>query len=194
MDHYFTNNNLKNKIKKIDVNINNTKFYYYTDNGVFSKKKIDFGTELLLTSFSFINKESKVLDIGTGTGVIGLYFAKQGFKIVDMVDINTRAIELAKKAAQDQNLTVNVYESDCYEKVENKYDYIITNPPIRAGNKVIYKILIEANDNLNKSGELWFVIRKKQGAETAIKRIKDIYNISIINKKTGFYVIKCKKR
>lgn len=192
MEHYFTNNeNLPSEIKKVNVLINNTDYYFYTDNGVFSKGKLDFGTELLLKNFKCNNpNKKKLLDIGCGCGPIGIYASKLGFK-VDMTDVNKRAIHLSKIALKEQMLEASVFESDAYENVNDKYDYVLSNPPIRIGKEKLYEILIKANDYLKKCGELWIVVRKKQGAESLIKDIKKNYGaVEIIAKKKGYYIVR----
>lgn len=191
MEHYFTNNiNLKSNIQKVSVIIKNTSYYFYTDNGVFSKGELDFGTMLLLENFKYSYPQgNSVLDIGCGCGPIGIYLSKLGFT-VDMTDINERALNLCKKASCEQELSNNIYLSDEYEKILKKYDYIISNPPIRVGKEKLYKILITAKEHLTENGELWIVIRKKQGADSVIRNMSKYYNISIICKKKGYYIIK----
>lgn len=192
MEQYFTNNkNLKSEIVKVSANINNISYYFYTDNGVFSKNEMDFGTELLLKTFKYnfsINK--KVLDMGCGAGPIGIYISKLGFD-VDMCDINKRAIHISKKAVKEQKLNANVFESDAYINVVYKYDYILSNPPIRVGKKKLYEIVMNAKDHLKENGEVWFVVRKDKGADSLVRDMKNVYNtVEIIEKKKGFYIIK----
>lgn len=192
MEQYFTNNkNLKSEIVKVSANINNISYYFYTDNGVFSKNEMDFGTELLLKTFKYnfsINK--KVLDMGCGAGPIGIYISKLGFD-VDMCDINKRAIHISKKAVKEQKLNANVFESDAYINVVYKYDYILSNPPIRVGKKKLYEIVMNAKDHLKENGEVWFVVRKDKGADSLVRDMKKVYNtVEIIEKKKGFYIIK----
>jgi 16S rRNA (guanine1207-N2)-methyltransferase len=71
---------------------------------------------------------------------------------------------------------------------------IVTNPPIRAGKEVVYKILLGAKDYLKSDGELWFVIRKNQGAKSALKDLETYYEMKIMDRSKGFYSIKAKKR
>ena len=193
MGHYFTNNeNLKENIEKVEVNINNINYYFYTDNGVFSKGELDFGTELLLKTFEYDLNKKKVLDIGCGCGPIGLYLSKLGFD-VDMTDVNLKAIELSKRSLDEQGLKANVFESDAYQNINDKYNYIVSNPPIRVGKEKLYEILIGAKDHLNRDGELWIVVRKKQGAESIIRDMQKTYDIvEIITKKKGFYIVRIK--
>lgn len=195
MSHYFTNEeNLKSEIKRVDVDIHSISYYFYTDNGVFSKGELDFGTELLLKTFEYKSnpQEKNVLDIGCGCGPIGIYTAKLGFT-VDMSDVNKRAIHLSKMALKEQNIKANVFESDAYENIDNKYDYIVSNPPIRVGKEKLYEIIMQAKDHLKDNGEIWIVVRKQQGAESLIRDMKKIYNsVEVIAKKKGFFIIKAK--
>ena len=164
MSHYFTNDeNLNSDIKKVDTVIHNISYYFYTDNGVFSKGELDFGTKLLLESFEYnFPHEKTLLDIGCGCGPIGIYASKLGFT-VDMSDVNQRAISLSKTSLKEQGLKANVFESDAYKNISNKYDYIVSNPPIRVGKKKLYEIIMGAKDHLKDKGELWIVVTKKKG-------------------------------
>ena len=192
MTHYFTNDeNLKSEIKKVDTVIHSINYYFYTDNGVFSKGELDFGTELLLKTFEYnYPQEKTLLDIGCGCGPIGIYASKLGFT-VDMSDVNKRAIHLSKMSLKEQGLMANVFESDAYQNINNKYDYIVSNPPIRVGKEKLYEIIMGAKDYLKKTGELWIVVRKQQGVESLIRDMKKVYkSVEVITKKKGFYIIK----
>lgn len=195
MNHYFTNNdNLKSNIYKIIVDIHGIKYYFYTDNGVFSKNKLDMGTEILLkTIYPYLEKNKNVLDIGSGCGAIGIFLSKAGFNVT-MSDINKRALSLVKKTCEEENIKVNVIESFCYENINQKYDYIVSNPPIRAGKKVLYDIVSNAKNYLNINGKLYIVIRKDKGAESLIKDMKNNYDkIEILEKKKGYFIISFEK-
>lgn len=197
MRHYFTNDeNLKSEIKQIKYETLNTKFVFNTDHGVFSKGEVDFGTNLLLETFplSKINYNHKVLDVGCGYGVLGIVISKITAAMVDMVDINLRALDLAKQNAEFNRTKPNIFESDAFKNVEGKYNYIITNPPIRAGKVKVYEILLNAKKYLTDDGELWLVIRKEQGAKSLIKDMSLEYLVEVIDKSKGFYIILCKNR
>lgn len=192
MAHYFTNDeNLKSEIKRVNAIIHSISYYFYTDNGVFSKGELDFGTELLLKTFEYnYPQEKTLLDMGCGCGPIGIYASKLGFA-VDMSDVNKRAIHLSKMSLKEQGLNANVFESDAYENINNKYDYIVSNPPIRVGKEKLYEIIMGAKNHLKENGELWIVVRKQQGAESLIRDMKEVYNSAqVITKKKGFYIIK----
>lgn len=192
MAHYFTNEeNLKSEIEKIIVEINGIPFYFYTDNGVFSKGELDFGTELLLKNFKYDNPNNKtLLDIGCGCGPIGIYASHLGFT-VDMSDVNKRAIHLSKMSLKEQGLNANVFESDAYKNITNKYDYIVSNPPIRVGKEKLYEIVMNAKEHLKDDGSLWIVVRKQQGAESMVRDMKNVYKtVEVVAKKKGFFIIK----
>lgn len=195
MAHYFENDeNLKSKEQQILVNICDIPFQFMTDYGVFSKKGLDFGTRSLLETIDVSKIQGKVLDFGCGYGPIGIYIAKTTNSEVHMIDINRRVLGLARKNVSLNHVNVNIYESNIYENMKEKFDFIISNPPIRVGKEILYKILFQAKDYLNTNGELWIVINKDQGAKSVAKDLEKEYFVDIVNKKKGFYIIKCKKK
>jgi len=187
MAHYFTNEYVESKEIKTKCIINDKQFTFITDNGVFAKKGLDFGTKLLLSNLK--NIKGQVLDFGCGYGPIGIYISKIFDCNVDMVDINLRALNLSKKNAKENKVNVNIFESNIYSNITKKYDYIITNPPIRVGKKILYEILFDAKKHLKENGELWLVIHKDQGAKTMAKDLEKHYKVEIIEKNKGFYII-----
>ncbi len=193
MGHYFINEELEHDKKIIKVKIKNKDFDFYTDNGVFSKKGMDFGTRTLLENLDYENMHGKILDFGCGYGAIGIVVSKITNLEVDMLDINKRSINLARENSKLNHVKTNIFESNIYENVKNKYDYIISNPPIRVGNEILYKILFEAQEYLNENGQLWIVVNKDQGAKSLIKKLEKYYNVNIINRNKGFFVILCLK-
>ena len=197
MSHYFINdNNIKSKENIIKVCFKDKEYTFTVDNGVFSKNKLDLGTKTLLEAIDFNNIKGNILDFGCGWGPIGIIIKniKNKDVDVDMIDVNLRSINLAIKNSKLNNVIVNIFESDIYSNVSKKYDYIITNPPIRVGKKVLYKILFDAEKYLNTNGELWLVISKNQGAKSLYNDLLTKYNVDIVCKNKEFYVYKCLKR
>ncbi len=197
LEHYFTNNeDLKSDIKELTYEYKNNKFRFLSDNGVFSKSRIDFGSISLVETFlDSPKKEIKtVLDVGCGYGFMGITISKILNCHVDMIDINKRALHLAKKNIINNKVDAEAFLSNIYENVKNKYDVIITNPPIRAGKSVVLEILLSAANYLTIDGELWFVIRKDQGAKSIAKHLENSYFCEEICKNKGFYIFKAKKR
>lgn len=192
MEHYFTNNqDLKSKIRDINFSYGKNNFCFKSDNGVFSKNKIDYASLFLVKTFlDNKNKEyNNILDIGCGYGFIGITLSKLLNKYVDMADINKRAIHLCKMNIELNNVDASVLESNIYENITNKYDLIITNPPIRAGKETLLNFIYGGIERLNKNGELWFVINKDQGAKSLKKELEKKYNCELIDKSKGFWVI-----
>lgn len=196
MSQYFDNDkNIKSERKIIKFNFNNKDFSIYSDNGVFSKDRFDYGTRVLLNSVDIDKLSGNVLDLGCGLGVVGIILGtfNKGINI-DMVDINERAIDLAKNNLVLNNIKANVFASDIYSNIDNKYDFIITNPPIRAGKNVIRGFLLGSYDYLKDDGILYFVMRKDHGVKSMIKELSVKFNTSIVNKDKGFYVVLCTKK
>ena len=195
MNHYFTNdNNLKSNKKLININFENQNISLYTDNGVFSKEHFDYGSKLLIKNFIKETKKGRVLDLGCGYGVIGIILSNNKELFIDMVDVNLRAIELSKENLKLNNVeNAECFESNIYSNIIEKYDYIITNPPIRAGKETIRKFLFEADEHLQENGEVWFVMRKDHGVKSMIKELEKNYLVKIIDKDKGFYIVQLKK-
>lgn len=195
MEHYFTNNqNLRSELRTISYENNGQVFTFFSDLGVFSKDKIDYGSKVLVETIvkTEQKKNQKILDVGCGYGFMGIVLARFLESESFMVDINKRAIHLCERNIKQNNVQASCYVSDVYESVTDKFDMIVTNPPIRAGKDVVLKILLSAKDYLNKDGTLWFVIRKDQGAKSIIKNIESVYHCEIVKKEKGFYIILAK--
>lgn len=193
MDHYFTNNqNLKSEIKEINYVYGNTEFTFFSDNGVFSKDKIDYGSHVLLDTFIKNHKtQGNILDVGCGYGFMGIVLSKVLDTYVEMVDVNKRALHLTEMNIGKNKVNGKCYESNAYENVKDKYNYIITNPPIRAGKEVLLNFLIGAKEHLKEDGELWYVMRKDQGAKSMEKVLNEHYIVNNIEKSKGFYIFQC---
>ena len=196
--HYYTNNvNAHSDERSFDYKLRGYNFKFTTDVGVFSKKEVDFGSRLLIESFIIPEIDGNILDVGCGYGPIGLSLAKSyENRDIHMIDVNQRAIELTKKNAKNNQIhNVTVYESFCYDGVEGKFAVIVSNPPIRAGKKVVHGILEQATKHLVDKGELWIVIQKKQGAPSAKKKMEEVYgNCEVVAKDKGYFILKSIRR
>ena len=193
MGQYFTNDNsIPSKLVKTRAVVLNNSCIFYTDNGVFSKDGLDFGSRLLLENIPLTEIGESLLDVGCGYGVFGIILNKILGVKVTMCDVNRRALHLAEKNIKENKCSdCSVIESSCYQNINSKYSTIITNPPIRAGKKVVYEILEGAKDYLLPGGRLFFVVRKEQGAKSIISDMQKIYNVEVLERKKGFFIIKC---
>ena len=193
MSHYFENDkNIISNIKQFAINIDGYGFTFNTDNGVFSKGELDFGTSLLIKNVLKHDISGKVLDIGCGYGPIGIVLKKMKNVEVFMSDVNNRAVHLTKMNAKMNKVSVNVINSDGYENISDTFDYIISNPPIRVGKKKLYQLLLDSKKHLNKDGELMIVVRKEQGALSLIKDMSNSYKTDVLDKEKGFLIISLK--
>lgn len=198
MSHYYINDEkLQSEVKTITYTYKNTVLKYYVDNGVFSKNRVDFGTNTLLNSLKTMPDNSRILDVGCGYGPIGLAIAKTNKTYnIEMIDINIRAIKLAVDNKRINNINnAYIYESDLYEKVNGNFNYIISNPPIRAGKEIVFNIVSQGFEHLEYGGKIIVVIQKKQGALSLLNKMNEIYgNYTIINKEKGYYIIESEKK
>lgn len=200
MEHYFTNNpNTKDELHRVECIVNGDRYKFTTNNSVFSKKNLDFGTRTMLEAVLDDKKdmEGSLLDIGCGYGPVGIIMGKNNPKLdITFTDVNHRAMELAKRNINDNGLknTYEIYESSVYDNIEKSFDYILTNPPIRAGKKTVHAILEGSYDRLNNGGTIYVVIQKKQGAPSAKAKLEQVFgNCEIIKKSSGYYILKSVK-
>ena len=193
LEHYFTNNNnLKSEIRELSYIYNGKPFTFLSDNGVFAKNKIDYASKLLVESFLKLVdtrvEDCNLLDVGCGYGYMGIVIGGILKCSVDLVDVNKRAVHLSERNIKLNNVKGRAFESNAYECVKNKYKYIITNPPIRAGKDVVLDILVNAKGHLLDGGGLWFVINKDQGAKSIKKIMDEYYKVEVVAKSKGFFV------
>lgn len=193
MKHYYTeNDDLISEPEQFIFNYRGKALTFVSDNGVFSKKMIDYGSRVLLEAISIDLSKKTLLDVGCGYGTFGIALKSvYPFLEIDMVDVNDRALNLARENLKLNNMSANVYLSNTYDKVENKYDLIVTNPPIRAGKEIVTKILVESKKYLNLNGEIWVVIQKKQGAPSAKKNLESVFKkVDIVKRDKGYYILR----
>lgn len=194
-DHYFSQDpgSLEER-RLIYAELCGETFQFLTGGGVFSKKGIDFGTRLLIESIN-LPSQGKILDLGCGYGPIGIACARLvPSSNITMIDINPRAIQLASENMRLNRVEeqVKVIQSDGFSAVrDQKFDIIVTNPPIRTGKKNVYGMFADAYLHLDSVGELWTVIRKKQGASSAFDELNRIFpEVKVVCKKKGYWILR----
>ena len=195
MSHYFENDkNLKSEVRELSYKYDSSFFIFYSDNGVFSKKGIDYGSRLLLETYLKNDKDSKdVLDVGCGYGFLGIMIGLINKANVDMIDVNKRAVHLTNRNIKRyKDFKGHAFISDAYENVTKKYDVVITNPPIRVGKDKLLEILFSACEHLKENGTLYFVIRKDQGALSIKKILEESKKVELLEKDKGFFIYSVK--
>ena len=199
MEHYFIEKEHKDSdFFEFTWQFLNHNFTFKSCDDVFSKDCVDYGTYVLLKTISKkISLKGNVLDIGCGYGVIGIVLSKLFTDIkITQSDVNPTALMLTRQNIKinDTRNIVNVVNSNAYENIDNSFDFIVSNPPIKAGKKVLLDILIGAYEKLNESGSLIFVIKKKFGEDSIKKKLSEIFSsIEVIERDSGYYVLLAKK-
>jgi 16S rRNA (guanine1207-N2)-methyltransferase len=197
-NHYYSNKpEVESNPQSIQFELRGHSLRFKTDQGVFSKREVDFGSRTLIENFELPETEGNLLDVGCGYGPIGLALAKDfEDRMVHMIDVNERALSLANENAKANGIqNVTIYQSDRYQNVkEKRFAAILTNPPIRAGKETVHSILSESYDYLADKGELWVVIQKKQGAPSAMDKMEELFsNVEIAARKKGYYILRSVK-
>ena len=199
MSHYYDfDPSIESKIREIEFEVHGVKMRLKTDNGVFSKNRVDEGSLAFLKVLLPLGLTGNILDLGCGYGTIGLTIAMSNESVrVTLADINSRALSLCERNAKELGLSqrVTCLQSDIFEKIEGRYDSIVVNPPIRAGKKVTYAMYEGSKQFLIDGGSLYIVILKAQGALTACEYIKSIFgNCKLIDRSKGYYIYQAVKQ
>lgn len=196
LTHYFKNSeNLPHNRKEITFRFLGIFYTLQVDAGVFSKTKPDDGSLLLVENVLDQSIKGKVLDMGCGYGLISILLKHQ-IKDLDVtgIDVNERAITCAKDSAQKMNLDINFLNQDILSGFDGEFDCIVTNPPIRAGKKVVYGFFDYAQKHLNQDGKFFVVIRRQQGAASAYKALQERFtHVERLDLKKSFEILFAQK-
>ena len=192
-DHYYTRDpQSESRPADCDFTYRGIRLVFRTDAGVFSRGEVDTGTRLLLEALPE-EMSGDILDLGCGWGAIGISVARKWPETrVTMADVNMRALELSRENAKKNRADCVCAESDGMAAFTGRtFDAVITNPPIRAGKQVIYRMFADVAKCLNPGGALYLVIQKQQGAESCVKYLQTIYSgVEKLDKSGGFWVIR----
>ncbi|WP_179030760.1 class I SAM-dependent methyltransferase [Paenibacillus kribbensis] len=196
-DHYYSKRpEAAHERRSLETVLRGRTYRFASDSGVFSKQGIDYGSRVLIEAMQ-LPAQASVLDVGCGYGPIGLTAATlvpEGH--VTMIDINERAVQLAKENAERNGIkNVTIKQSDLFAEVKHQhFDVILTNPPIRAGKETVHAIFELAYEHLNEGGALWVVIQKKQGAPSASAKIESLFgSVEEVTKDKGYRILKAEK-
>ena len=192
-EHYYAKNpNAAHDERGVIFEVLGLQLRCTTDSGVFSREGLDMGTRILLEALPEVS--GRALDLGCGWGPVGVALGKK-YPAAQLVltDVNERAAELARRNLRDNGVTnARVVCGEGFENVEGTFELIALNPPIRAGNAVIYDLFADAARRLAPGGALYIVIRKQQGAESAQKYLKTIYrDVERVARDKGYWVLRC---
>ena len=196
MSYYFTNDpDRKPNRKNIHFRFLGTQETFISDDGVFSKDTLDFGSRVLLETIIEFPLEGKILDLGCGLGYIGIMLKKYRPHLnLTMADINETAVALAKENSSAYHQENRVLVSDGFDQIDGSFDCIVCNPPIRTGKQNVYRLLTESLSHLEENGVMYIVMRRQQGAESAVKYINTIAQARVINREKGYWIIEMRNR
>ena len=191
--YYEKNPKADHDIHELRVRLLDTPMTFLTDAGVFSKRMVDYGSQVLLNTLD-LESDKTLLDVGCGYGPLGLTLGKVFGVQATLIDINSRALDLARANAEKNQVKARIFQSNIYEEVEGNFDYIVSNPPIRAGKSVVHEIIKGAFRHLEDQGSLTIVIQKKQGAPSAKAKMEEVFgNCQILKKDKGYYILESVK-
>jgi 16S rRNA (guanine1207-N2)-methyltransferase len=193
VEHYFSSApRSQERFGLIRTSLCNIGFEFLTASSVFSKKKVDLGTRLLVESMVLPNAGC-VLDIGCGYGVVGIAVGKfrPDLRVV-MTDVNVRAVHLAKKNVVLNKVgNVEVRFGFFYEPVGDlRFSCVLSNPPVSAGMEVVKAIVVGAAGVLAPGGSFEMVIRSKIGAKALPKLFEETFGgCEVLDRQSGFRVL-----
>ena len=193
-DHYYTVHPASaHDLRTCTVDVLGVQSQFTTDAGVFSRDGLDTGTRALLEALPELR--GRVLDLGCGWGAVGVTLARKYPEAeLVMTDVNQRAVDLSVRNLAANGARAAVCQGDGFENVSGNFDFVITNPPIRAGKAAIYGMFADARDRLNPGGQLYIVIRKQQGAPSALKYLREQFTgAEVVARESGFWVIRADK-
>lgn len=194
MNHYFKPMHSKplNR-KRIPFRFLGVDCEFETHENIFSKDHVDEGTQLLLSSLPDLSQAQSLLDLGCGYGVVGITLKKVYSHLeITSSDVNEDAIDLTVLNAQHNDVKIKIIQSDGFSTIEQLFDWIVFNPPIRVGKSKLYELYQEALTHLQPYGTLWMVIRKDKGAESTMKHLTSLgHHVKKVTQDRGFWILSC---
>ena len=177
----------------ITINLNNMLMNFHTKSSLFSPNALDAGTKAILSCVTF-DQSDKVLDLGCGYGVIGIYAAKQiGEEHVTMVDIDNAAVSVAKEnAALNGVPNIQVFQSDGFCNIDDSgYTIILSNPPYHTDFSVAKHFIEKGFNRLLIGGKMIMVTKRKDWYKN---KLISIFGGVIIKEIDGYFVFISEKR
>jgi len=192
-NHYFAEHpKSKARLGIIRTYLRGMQFQFLTASGIFSKKRVDLGTRLLIKCM-ILPESGYVLDLGCGYGAVGIVAAVFNPDLhVVMVDINERAVRLARQNAEINNArNVIVKHSHLYESIKRfTFNCILSNPPVSAGMKTVKAIITEAPEHMASKALFQMVVKSKIGGKRLCTILEDTFgNVDVLARKSGYRVL-----
>ncbi|NJP35993.1 class I SAM-dependent methyltransferase [Alkalicoccus luteus] len=197
-DHYYSKKpSAASSPRELKESVLGTELSFTVDSGVFSKGGLDFGSRLLLESLEEAKAEGRLIDAGCGWGPIGIFAAVwYPARPVLMVDVNERSVELSRRNADRNGATrAEVRQQDLLEGLDDdSAAMIVSNPPVRAGKEVVFRLYEQAWRVLKQNGTLTIVIQKKQGAPSTKAKLEELgFTVETAAKKKGYFIFRAEK-
>ncbi|MGM5481466.1 MAG: class I SAM-dependent methyltransferase [Nanobdellota archaeon] len=191
MAHYYEEQqDSELKEEELRFSIRKKSYSMIAASGLFSKKKLDNATRVLIESADLSDDED-VLDLGCGWGPVAVVL-KDIYPHISMIasDTNRRAIKYTVHNAKRYGVQVKAVKSHLFEHIEKDYfDVILTNPPYVAGRKICFSFIEESYRHLKKNGRLHLVARHSKGGKVLSKKMESVFgNMKDIAKQGGFRV------
>ena len=164
-------------------------FEFLTASGVFSKKRVDLGTRLLIESM-VLPREGYVLDVGCGYGIAAATF-NHDLRVV-MVDVNERAVRLARRNVEINNVqNVVVKRGHLYEPVKGVvFNCVLSNPPVSAGMETVKAIICQAPNHMANRALFQIVVKSKVGGKRLLTFFEEAFgNVRVLARKSGYRVL-----
>jgi 16S rRNA (guanine1207-N2)-methyltransferase len=196
-DHYYSREPKSvEKLGLVRAQLRGRQFEFLTSSSVFSHKRVDLGTRLLVESM-ILPREGCILDLGCGYGVVGIVASVLNPSLkVFLVDINRRAVQLAKENVKRVGVAnIKICQGFLYEPVEGKeFDVVLSNPPISAGLLTVEQIVAGARKHLKLGGSLQLVVRSKISGNRLSKKLENVFgSVEVVARKSGYRVLLSKK-
>lgn len=172
--HYFDDDpSVKSDVRQVPLHLADLSIQLDVDRGVFSATKIDAGTRVLLVEAVRPGPAKAILDLGCGYGPLACAVAKRApGATVWAVDVNSRARDLCTSNANRLGLKVIVMAPE-EMPAEQRFDLIVSNPPIRIGKKNLHAMLELWLDRLTPDGTAELVVQKHLGSDSLQKWLNE---------------------